>query len=109
MATLADILARRWPGARWQVHGDDHATLLWLSAGSPPAEAEIRAWSAAIDEEIAWEAVRAERNRRLAASDFTQLADAPVDSLHWAVYRQALRDIPQAFAAAADVVWPETP
>lgn len=38
--------------------------------------------------------VRAERNRLLAASDWTQLADAPVDTVAWAAYRQALRDLP---------------
>jgi hypothetical protein len=29
----------------------------------------------------------------LTQSDWTQLADAPVDKAAWAVYRQALRDI----------------
>jgi len=39
------------------------------------------------------DAVRAERNAKLAASDWTQVADAPVDKAAWATYRQALRDI----------------
>lgn len=38
--------------------------------------------------------VRAERNRLIAECDWTQLADAPVDNLAWAVYRQELRDLP---------------
>jgi hypothetical protein len=37
--------------------------------------------------------VRYKRNMLLTQSDWTQLADAPVDNLAWAVYRQALRDI----------------
>lgn len=36
---------------------------------------------------------RAERNRLLAASDWTQVLDAPVDRTAWAAYRQQLRDI----------------
>ena len=39
------------------------------------------------------ELVRADRNRLLSESDWTQLPDAPVDSQAWSVYRQALRDI----------------
>jgi hypothetical protein len=37
--------------------------------------------------------VRYKRNALLTQSDWTQLADAPVDNLAWAVYRQSLRDI----------------
>jgi hypothetical protein len=39
--------------------------------------------------------VRDQRNDLLSASDWTQLADAPVDKAAWATYRQALRDLPQ--------------
>jgi hypothetical protein len=40
--------------------------------------------------------VRAQRDRLLSASDWTQVADAPVDKAAWAEYRQALRDFPQS-------------
>jgi hypothetical protein len=40
--------------------------------------------------------LRAARDRALSASDWTQVADAPVDQQAWATYRQALRDLPQA-------------
>lgn len=53
--------------------------------------------------------VRAERNRRLAECDWTQLADASVNSLAWANYRQELRDIPQQAGFPASVIWPEKP
>ena len=52
---------------------------------------------------------RAERNARLSASDWTQLADAPVDKAAWAAYRQALRDIPQQEGFPENVQWPEQP
>lgn len=53
--------------------------------------------------------VRADRNARLAASDWTQLADTPADSLAWANYRQMLRDVPSQFGFPWDVVWPSRP
>jgi hypothetical protein len=52
--------------------------------------------------------VRAERNRRLAASDWTQVADAPVDRAAWAAYRQALRDI-TSHPQWPDMEWPWPP
>jgi hypothetical protein len=57
----------------------------------------------------AWAALRAERNTRLAASDWTQVADAPVDAAAWAVYRQALRDLPAATSDPFNPAWPEPP
>ena len=56
-----------------------------------------------------WSAVRADRNKRLADCDWTQLADASVDNLAWAVYRQALRDLPQAQPDPFNIVWPNSP
>jgi hypothetical protein len=38
--------------------------------------------------------MRSVRNEKLAFSDWTQLADSPVDKAAWATYRQALRDLP---------------
>ena len=38
--------------------------------------------------------VRNWRNAQLAATDWTQVGDAPVDASAWAAYRQALRDLP---------------
>lgn len=54
-------------------------------------------------------AVRADRNARLAACDWTQLSDAPVDDLTWAVYRQALRDITSQPGFPWDITWPVEP
>jgi hypothetical protein len=53
--------------------------------------------------------VRAERDRLLADSDWTQVADAPVDSAVWSVYRQSLRDIPSQVGFPWNVVWPTQP
>jgi hypothetical protein len=55
------------------------------------------------------EEIRAERDRLLKASDWTQVADAPVDQAAWAAYRQALRDVPQQEGFPENVVWPIKP
>jgi len=54
------------------------------------------------------EIARNERDRLLLQSDWTQVADAPVDVEAWATYRQALRDLP-ADPAWPDVDFPEVP
>jgi hypothetical protein len=53
--------------------------------------------------------MRQERNARLAACDWTQLADAPVNSLAWANYRQALRDVTAQAGFPWSVEWPTQP
>lgn len=55
------------------------------------------------------EAVRTDRNKRLSDTDWTQVADAPVDKAAWASYRQALRDITAQQGFPWEVVWPEQP
>lgn len=53
--------------------------------------------------------VRRQRNERLTASDWTQVADAPVDRPAWAAYRQALRDLPQTYSGQGPIPWPTAP
>jgi hypothetical protein len=53
--------------------------------------------------------VRRERNERLNASDWTQVADAPVDQTAWATYRQALRDLPSVYTGDGPIPWPQEP
>jgi len=53
--------------------------------------------------------VRSQRNELLRMSDWTQIADAPVNQTAWATYRQALRDIPQQDGFPLSVIWPEEP
>jgi hypothetical protein len=42
--------------------------------------------------------IRKWRDSELIKSDWTQVADAPVDKAAWATYRQALRDLPASNA-----------
>ena len=60
------------------------------------------------DEEKAGQ-VRAERNGLLTASDWTQVADAPVDKAAWATYRQALRDVTGQEGFPWTIDWPTQP
>jgi hypothetical protein len=55
------------------------------------------------------DSVRAERNQKLSDSDWTQVADAPVDKQAWADYRQALREVPDQAGFPWNVQWPEQP
>lgn len=63
------------------------------------------------EEELA-DIVRADRNARLSACDWTQLTDAPLApeaKTAWAVYRQALRDVPGQAGFPDTIAWPVAP
>lgn len=60
----------------------------------------------------AWARLRAERDRRRAASDWTQLPDVPMDPAlraAWTEYRQALRDLPANTVDPFNPKWPVPP
>jgi len=61
------------------------------------------------DPALKWADVRAQRDGLLSQSDWTQVADAPVDQQAWATYRQALRDLPADQADPFDITWPQPP
>lgn len=86
------------------------AALMWHGPGDPPSWSDIQsAWDTA-HAEIAMRDLRFERNARLAASDWTQGADAPANAKSWAVYRQALRDLPATITdPTKPIEWPEPP
>lgn len=49
------------------------------------------------------------RNDELARTDWTQVADAPVDQTAWATYRQALRDLPASNSDPRLIEFPVAP
>lgn len=57
---------------------------------------------------VKWAEVRSQRDQLLAASDYTQVADAPGDTAAWATYRQALRDVPSQ-SDVDNITWPQEP
>ena len=77
---------------------------------TPEEEAELVAQAEAADLDM--NMIRADRNAKLGATDWTQLGDASLGdhtAADWRVYRQGLKDIPQTYTRVSEVVWPETP
>ena len=69
------------------------------------------AYRTSIDTQAAT-SVRAERDKLIAESDWTQLADSQLsDSVKatWVTYRQALRDLPTASGFPHTMTWPTKP
>jgi len=59
-----------------------------------------------------WQALRAERNRRLAETDWTMTLDAPLDDEKKAAmreYREVLRSLPAQLENTSNVNWPVIP
>ena len=97
-------------------HDPKTQTLTYQDTVDPDAKVVNKTWSAVsysqdqIDAE--WTRLRNIRNTRLRASDFTQIADAPLTAekkTEWLSYRQALRDLPQNTVNPFDVTWPTQP
>lgn len=76
--------------------------------GETTAAEQEAAYKAIKDAERA-KSMRDQRNTKLAESDWTQVADAPVDKEAWATYRQALRDITTQTGFPWEVTWPDAP
>ena len=53
--------------------------------------------------------IREQRNKLLSESDWTQLADAPVDAVIWSDYRQALRNVTKQAGFPWIIDWPTQP
>lgn len=80
---------------------DENKTRADISPYVPPPEPD--------PQEVAAKEVRSRRDALLTASDWTQVADAPVDQATWATYRQALRNLPRQPGFPHDVAWPTSP
>jgi len=95
--------------ARWYWSGD--ALQPMPPQPSPAHTFDYAAKQWVLDEAAAWERVRRERDRRLAACDWVTLRardtgqDVPPE---WLEYRQALRDVTQQADPLA-IVWPTAP
>lgn len=75
-------------------HEFDYATKAWVDPRTPTTQ---------------WAVVRAERDARIAKTDWTQLDDTPaVAKGKWKTYRQALRDVTNQANPFA-IVWPVPP
>jgi hypothetical protein len=77
------------------------------TAEATAAEQEA-AYKAQKDVEQA-KSIREQRNQKLKETDWTQVADAPVDKAAWATYRQELRDITTQAGFPWGINWPDQP
>ena len=75
----------------------------------PPTAEQLAAMQLEQDKVQRAQETRQQRNQKLKDSDWTQVADAPVDQAAWATYRQALRDIPQQNGFPTKTEWPAEP
>ena len=75
---------------------------------TPRTADDIAAYQANKDAQQA-KSVRATRNQKLVDSDWTQVADAPVDKAAWATYRKTLRDVTQQSGFPWTITWPTQP
>jgi hypothetical protein len=82
-----------------------------LVPGGTPLDRRYSDYEKDVGDPTRLEAVKVceKRDDLLQGSDWTQVADAPVDQAAWAAYRQALRDVPQQDGFPSEVVWPESP
>lgn len=63
-----------------------------------------------VDVALAESQARAQRDRLLAETDWTQSRDVPESTVtKWQPYRQALRDIPQQPGFPQNIIWPIKP
>lgn len=109
MASIVEILGKKWVGAGWTLENDDYFTLKWFSKDIPmPTEDTIRKYSDEVDVMLEWDEIRRVRDVKLDQTDYTQELDYP-NREEWAIYRQELRDIPQTFNTPEEVIWPIPP
>jgi hypothetical protein len=87
---------------------EDHETVKYVRVVDDVCIAETQA---DIDAHLMDE-LRAERNLKLSASDWTQALDSPLTDAkraEWRTYRQALRDLPENTTDPANPIWPVKP
>lgn len=74
--------------------------LAWLAEGNTPLPS---------NPPDTWDSIRKKRDQLIRDSDWTMIPGASVDQAQWSAYRQILRDLPQTYTNAEDVVWPTVP
>ena len=106
------------PGAQWTLIGDEYSGLNWLDdSQTKPTETEVNNKITALDAAEPARLLRAERDARIAKTDWRASSDLTLSSA-WSTYRQALRDLPASATPKLDsfheldltsVTWPTEP
>jgi hypothetical protein len=101
-----DALLSLRPGAKIVARG---GVIEFYQHDNPqPTEAEIQAEIARLEAEQPWKALRQQRNRLIAETDYLALSDSTL-SAEMATYRQALRDLPANTTDPTNPDWPVKP
>lgn len=101
----AYMSGKYWDGEEWKTKPERPSSLHFWS--------ELHKWKLNVESLLLQ--VRVDRDIILASTDWTQMPDAPLTAqqrAEWAIYRQALRDVPQNNANVAsldEVQWPSKP
>ena len=115
---VSNALQALKPGAEWVLRGGDYSGLEWLDGSqTKPTETEVNNKVAALDAAEPARLLRAERDKRIAKTDWRAGSDLTLASA-WSTYRQALRDLPASATPKLDsnyqldltsVTWPTEP
>ena len=115
---VSNALQALKPGAEWVLRGGDYSGLEWLDGSqTKPTETEVNNKVAALDAAEPARLLRAERDTRIAKTDWRASSDLTLASA-WTTYRQALRDLPASATPKLDsnydldltsVTWPTEP
>jgi len=105
---IAAAIRNLVPNAAFAVSDGDLSTLVWDDERPQPSLETIQAEVEAVIAAGPLNALREERNRRLAETDWWVLPDRTPTEAQLA-YRQALRDITDTYTSLDDVVWPDKP
>ena len=101
-----DALLALRPNAQFVLRNDE---LEWRDTEqTEPTEAEIVSKIAELEAAEPMRLLRAERNQRLANTDWWASSDLTMTTAQ-TTYRQALRDITNTYTSLDDVVWPTPP
>lgn len=121
MYGMIDAIYALRPGVKgFTIKGNDYSGLEWKNdTHTKPTEEEINQKIAELNVGAAHKALRDERNRRLAETDWTQSRDVNLlNDSDWKNYRQALRDLPSKSNPKLDIygnldmssiTWPTKP
>ena len=91
--TIPEALQSLKPGAQWVCRGEVYSGIEWLDESqTKPTETEVNNKVTALDAAEPARLLRAERDKRIAKSDWMGNSDVTMSSA-WTTYRQALRDI----------------
>ena len=115
---LSETILALKPGAKWALTGGFYSGLEWLDdSQTKPTESECNTKLSALDAAEPARLMRVERDKRLAACDWSASSDLTID-VEWRTYRQELRDLPASSTPRLDsnydldltsVTWPTEP